>query len=378
MDSERGIFNNSDSDHSSRKHHKRVEPSESADSLRYEKYSTPKLPKGAISNDSISVKDSSASKEVKLNNNNSEMDSPAKRELLKKLAKLCGVTFFANISTIEYDLEEYVKEILEDATNQSHDIQIREDGKRAGEEITIYDSKNKTMYHTAFSRLTRQEIDAMLKLIAKFDKKGKYSQMRILPHSVKEIQDALERAMNGDIKKSVKSTDSNLGDTTVGITKKAEMVRSDSNYDTKINLSKYENTSYKTAAELPDSALSPYGKWVRDIQLSQGLHKSIKDKYMKNEDDYEEERKQEERKRQQELKKKNKLQREYEEAQRLNELRLKQFMKQQKRIKQKQQDEELDSLKDKLNKAIKNKGKKGKNSSYEGFIISIITLLCCY
>lgn len=58
-----------------------------------------------------------------------------------------------------------MKEILDDATNGSHDIKVRDDGKRAGEEVTIYDSTNKTMYHTAYSRLSRKEIEAMLKLV---------------------------------------------------------------------------------------------------------------------------------------------------------------------------------------------------------------------
>lgn len=44
-------------------------------------------------------------------------DPSVKRELLKKLCKVCGVTFFANISTIEHDLVEYVKELLDNETN---------------------------------------------------------------------------------------------------------------------------------------------------------------------------------------------------------------------------------------------------------------------
>ena len=139
---------------------------------------------------------SDASKEInfKLKDDKQEVDTTTKRELLKKLAKVCGLTFYSNISTIEFDLEEYVKETLENATNGSHNIQIREDGRRAGEEITLYDSKNKTMYHTAFSRLTRKEIESMLSLVKKFDSSGKYSAMRILPHSLKQIHDALEKA----------------------------------------------------------------------------------------------------------------------------------------------------------------------------------------
>lgn len=94
-----------------------------------------------------------------------------------------------------------MKEILDDVTNKSHEIKVRQDGKRAGEQITIYDTNNKTMYHTSFSRLTRVEIENMLKLAKKFDVKGKYSGMRILPHSIKEIEDALERARTGNLLK---------------------------------------------------------------------------------------------------------------------------------------------------------------------------------
>jgi len=107
---------------------------------------------------------------------------------LNKLAKICGVTFFSNIATIENDLEEYVKELLDNATNQSHHIEIRSDNKRAGEEITIYDSKHKTMYHTAFSRLSRKEIDSMINTVKLLDSKGKYSDMRLLPISIDDIK----------------------------------------------------------------------------------------------------------------------------------------------------------------------------------------------
>ena len=97
-----------------------------------------------------------------------------------------------------------MKEILDDATSGSHDIKVREDGQRAGEEITIYDSTNKIMYHTAYSRLSRKEIESMLKLVKKFDDKGKYGGMRILPHSVKQIEEALDRARNGNTSSPLK------------------------------------------------------------------------------------------------------------------------------------------------------------------------------
>lgn len=262
------------------------------------------LPKRLLKSDEDSAVGSSETNEIKLNFNNEEsMDSPTKRDLLKKLAKLCGVTFFANISTIESDLEEYVKEILEDATNQSHHIEIRKDGVRAGEDITIYDNKTKTMFHTAFSRLSRKEITAMLNLVSKFDKKGKYSSMRILPHSVKEIQDALERAKNGTVTSASKSPMTKMS---------------------------FAESTTKSVTSAYEPNLSPYGKFVRDMQASTGYDQAIKDKYYSKDNDSEDE---EEKKKLMEKNKANKLKREYEYAEQMNNLRLKQFIKKQERLK---------------------------------------------
>lgn len=117
-----------------------------------------------------------------------------KRDLLKKLAKLCGLSFFTNISTIEADLEEHVKELMESNLGSHHVIDLREDGVRAGDEITIYDSKSRTMYHTAFSRLSRNEIDSMIRFWKKIEPKSKYRGMRLLPLSVEDIQKAMDKA----------------------------------------------------------------------------------------------------------------------------------------------------------------------------------------
>jgi hypothetical protein len=204
-------------------------------------------------------------------------------------------------------LEEYVREILSDATNQAFKIELREDGKRAGEDITIYDDSKKVMYHTAFSRLSRKEIEAMIKLVKKFDKKGKYAGMRLLPHSAKEIQDALERAQNGDFTKAAASTKSRTDEFTL------------------------------KASETNESSMSPYGKWVREITRSQGLDKSIKDKYMKTKEDIEEEERLQKERRDKERKqiRQSKIQERHEDAMKMNHKMLKEYIEKQKIAKEK-------------------------------------------
>jgi hypothetical protein len=59
-------------------------------------------------------------------------------------------------------------------TTNSINIKIREDGVRAGEEITVYDYPHQTLYHTSYSRLSREELELMLKTAQKLDPKGKY------------------------------------------------------------------------------------------------------------------------------------------------------------------------------------------------------------
>lgn len=83
---------------------------------------------------------------------------------------MCGITFFSNITTIECDLEEYLKELLEENTSYNHSMENRKSNERAGEEITLYDGKTRTMYHTFYSRLSRVEIQSMIDTVKKLDK----------------------------------------------------------------------------------------------------------------------------------------------------------------------------------------------------------------
>jgi hypothetical protein len=116
-----------------------------------------------------------------------EKDDPIeKRKLLQKLAKICGTTYFSNITTVEADLEEYLKELLDGSI--THSVTVRDDGIRAGEEVTVYDGKAKTMFHTGYSRFSRNELKSMLKTCQKLDPKGKYRSMRVLPLSIEDIK----------------------------------------------------------------------------------------------------------------------------------------------------------------------------------------------
>jgi hypothetical protein len=190
------------------------------------------------------------------------------------------------------------------------------------------------MYHTAFSRLSRKEIESMIKLVKKFDKKGKYSGMRLLPHSIKAIQEALERAKEGKF---------NLGA---------------GNESTKS-----KNTSVsRQESESNISGYSPYGKWVNAIQRSQGLNTSIKDKYMSGSEDAAEELKNQQMKKKQDLlnKKQNKMKKDYEEAMRLNNQIMRDYMDRQKISREKStRSIEDTSLLDQVKKAISKKRNTG-------------------
>ena len=141
---------------------------------------------------------------------------------------------------------------------------------------------NKTMYHTAFSRLSRKEIEAMLSLVSKFDLKGKYSGMKLLPLSIEDIEKALERARTGNYK----------------------------------HFSLFSKTPESKSSETNTSeGITPYGKWIKELEHGQKLHKSIKDKYIGGYDSEEERRKRAEKEKEDEIekekKRKLKLQREY-------------------------------------------------------------------
>lgn len=127
------------------------------------------------------------------------------------------------------------------------------------------------MYHTAFSRLTRKEIEGMLKLVSKFDKKSKYSSMRLLPLSITDIEKALERAKNGDLKTFSKSPATKMGEST------------------------------QKSTESNDNTMTPYGKWIKDLEHGQKLNLSIKDKYFKRSDSEDERTKQLEREKELEI-----------------------------------------------------------------------------
>lgn len=49
-------------------------------------------------------------------------------------------------------------------------MEVRNPNDRAGEEITLYDGKTRTMYHTFFSKLSRVEIQSMIDTVKKLDK----------------------------------------------------------------------------------------------------------------------------------------------------------------------------------------------------------------
>ncbi|CAI2358803.1 unnamed protein product [Moneuplotes crassus] len=278
------------------------------------------------------------SNDGKLSNAIESNSVPAKRELLKKLAEVCGITFYCNISTIEFDLEEHAKEILNDTTKESHDIQIRDDGQRAGEEITLYDSLNKTMYHTVFSRLSRKEIESMLGLVKKSHSNGKYRKMRILPHSIKQIQEALEKAHNG---------------------KELSQSQTDQN--------DYCQKRSQEFSESDSNTRSPYGKLLRNLQQSQGLNLSLKDKYFTKATDSsrgEESHGNNELKR---IKKKQqKMRKQYQEAQRINDIKLQQFMKRQREIKSRNDtSSQISSLKDQISAAITRSNERKKQGIHQ-------------
>ena len=202
------------------------------------------------------------------------------------------------------------------------------------------------MYHTAFSRLSRSEIDEMLKLLANLDSKGKYSGMRLLPLSIADIEKALEKAKNGDLRSlSLKTPMSKIG----GSTQKS----SESNAD--------------------GVSTTPYGHWINKTEQNQSFSKTV-NKYADEIDNSEDERKKlEEKKKQEEKenenelkqelererKRKEKIQRDYENAQRINDERLKEYMKKQRALQELRKLEEadkrnteIDNLKRQLNKKI--------------------------
>jgi hypothetical protein len=185
------------------------------------------------------------------------------------------------------------------------------------------------MYHTAFSRLSRVEIENMLKLAKKFDAKGKYSGMRILPHSIKEVEEALERARTGNLLKKADTTESDRA--------------------SKLSI----KTTEENAGEY-----SPYGKWVKALQHSQGLDTSIKDKYFgSNKDNSVSAEDSEIQKSKKNIleRKENKQRRKLEEAQRINNEQLREFMRKQKKAKEVfAQNSEASSIKEQINNAIKN------------------------
>lgn len=169
------------------------------------------------------------------------------------------------------------------------------------------------MYHTAFSKLYRTEIEAMLKLLVKIDPKSKYSAMRLLPLSIADIERALEKAKNGDLR----------------------------GFGSKTPISKVGVSTQKSSDSIADgSSTSPYGHWQNNTEQVQRLNKSSYKNITDNGEDSEEERqKLEEKKRQEEKelelmqelererKRKEKIQREYENAQKINDERLKEYMK---------------------------------------------------
>jgi hypothetical protein len=188
------------------------------------------------------------------------------------------------------------------------------------------------MYHTSFSRLSRVEIENMLKLAKKFDAKGKYSGMRILPHSIKEVEEALERARTGNLLKKAETAETTETDRT-----------------SKLGIRKPEEN---------EDEYSPYGKWVKALQHSQGLDTSIKDKYFgSNKDNSASAEDSEIQKNQKNIaeRKQNKHRRQLEEAQRINNEKLREFMKKQRKAKEVfAQNSEASSIKEQINNAIKN------------------------
>lgn len=121
--------------------------------------------------------------------------------------------------------------------------------------------------------------------------------------------------------------------------------------------------STKSVSEVDTPAYSPYGKWVKQLQKGQGLDTSIKDKYFSNErknsDEIEEEPptpKDEDTERMQ--RKQRRLQKKYQEQQRINDMKLKQFMKKQRRMKDKMMESsQASTIKDQINAAIERSNK---------------------
>jgi hypothetical protein len=169
----------------------------------------------------------------------------------------------------------------------------------------------------------------MLKLAKKFDIKGKYSGMRILPHSLKEVEEALERARTGNLLKKKDTTETE----------------------------RTSKLSIRTTEE-NGGEYSPYGKWVKALQHGQGLDTSIKDKYFgnnSNNDNSAEDSAIEKSKKNIVERKQNKEKRKLEEAQRINNEKLREFMRKQKKAKEIfAQNSEASSIKEQINNAIKN------------------------
>lgn len=113
-------------------------------------------------------------------------------------------------------------------------------------------------------------------------------------------------------------------------------------------------------SEVDSQGPSPYGKWVHNLKKEQGYDRSVKEKYFKDgqspsesqNEQIESEKVRMMKKRQQKIKK------EYQEAQKINDMRLKEFMKKQHLMKeQRAKDSQVSSLKDQINAAIQRSNK---------------------
>ena len=162
----------------------------------------------------------------------------------------------------------------------------------------------------------------MLALVSKFDTKGKYSGMRLLPLSISDIEKALERAKTGNYKHLL------FGSATP------------------------ESESTERTVKQSSEGITPYGRWIKELEHGQNLHRSIKDKYMGGYDSGEERRKREEvdneRKRLEEIerekKRKFKIQRDFEMAQKVNDERTKEYLQRQKQGQELKRLEEMDKF----------------------------------
>lgn len=164
--------------------------------------------------------------------------------------------------------------------------------------------------------------------------------MRLLPLSISDIEKALERARTGNYKHLL------FGSSTVETESPTKQV---STFST-VSTSNVVRTS-KPVEPFAEN-LTPYGKWVRDLEHGQKLHMSIKDKYLggydseedrkKKEDDEKEKRRLEEI--EMEKKRKLKIQREFEMAQKVNDERMKEYLQRQKHGQELRRQEEMDKF----------------------------------